>query len=284
MKEGYFVIRTYVAGDVGEKTKFFVPGKKPETGKLSRRQRNAIRKQEENEYSAIKNMARGLNANFVAGDLLLGLDYNDEGLARILDWGRKKGLAVDSEDEEEKRNAIWFAAAHELEIGLRRVTRRLKKQGIELKAYYSTSDMDGKTKKPKRVHHHLVVNAGTQEAFLEAWEKYGLGGVSWTPLRENQIDRTPIAEYIIEQVRQIPNAKSFRHTKNIQRPAPKNRIVDTDNELLVPRGGKLIYRMENRNHSDCREVYRNYQPQYIRYITPKALRRMEEKREAAKEA
>ena len=162
--------------------------------------------------------------------------------------------------------------------------KKSPKSGEDIPGTIMVQLLDGKTKKPKRVHHHLVVNAGTQDAFLKAWEKFGLGGVSWTPLRENQIDRTPIAEYIIEQVRQIPNAKSFRHTKNIARPVPKNRIVDTDNELLVPRGGKLIYRMENRNHSDCREVYRNYQPQYIRYITPKALRRMEEKRQAAKEA
>lgn len=284
MKEGYFVIRTYVAGDIGEKTKFFVPGKKPVDGKLSRRQRNAIKKQEQNEYSAVKNMARGLNANFVAGDLLMGLDYNDAGLKRITAWGRTHGLPVDSGDEAERRDAIWEAASHELEIALRRVKRRLDKQGLELKAYYSTSDMDGKTKEPARVHHHLVVNAGTQQAFLDAWEKYGLGGVSWTPLRENQIDRTPIAEYIMEQVRRIPEAKKFRHTKNIIRPVPKNKIVDTDNELQVPRGGKLIFRQECENRADITENYRNYQSQYIRYITPKALRRLDAQREAAKDA
>lgn len=284
MKEGYFVIRTIVAGDIGEKTKFFVPGKKPENGSLSRRQKNAIKKQKQNEYSAVKNLARGINANFTAGDLLMGLDYNDAGLARVLAWGRNHGMPVDSDDEMERRNAIWEAATHELEIGLRRVTRRLKKQGIELKAYYSTSDMDGKTEEAKRVHHHLIVNAGTQDAFLDAWEKYGLGSVSWTPLWENQIDRTPIAEYIIDQVRRIPDAKKFRHTKNLIRPVPKDKIMDNDNELQVPRGGKLVYRQEYQNRADSREEYRNYQPQYIRYITPKALRRMEAKREAAKQS
>ena len=94
----------------------------------------------------------------------------------------------------------------------------------------------------------------------------------------------PIAEYIIKQVRRIPDAKKFRHTKNLTRPVPKNRIVETDNELLVPRGGKLIFRQEYQNRADSTEEYRCYQPQYIRYITPKALRRMEEQRETAKEA
>lgn len=284
MKEGYFVIRTYEAGDVGEKTKFFVPGKRPENGKLSRRQKNAVKKQEQNEYSSQKALARLINANFKDGDLFLGLDYCEEGLEKILAWGRERGLPVDSKDEEEKQNAIWESAAHALDNALRRVKRWLEKQGLELKAIYCTSDMDGKTGELERVHHHLIVNAGVQEAFLSAWEKYGLGKVSWKPLWENQIDRTPIAEYIIRQVRRIPDAKKFRSTRNLIRPVATNRIVNTDNELLVPRGGKLIYRQEYQNRADSREDYRNYQPQYIRYITPKALRRLDAEREAAKSA
>lgn len=284
MKEGYFVISTYEAGDVGEKTKSFVPGKRPENGKLSRRQKNAVKKQEQNEYSSQKRLAREINANYKAGDLLLGLDYSDRGLERILKWGCEHGLPVDSADDAERQNAIWEAAAHELNIALKRVKRRLEKQGIELKAIYCTSDMDGDTGEIVRVHHHLIVTAGVQEAFLAAWEKYGLGSVSWTPLWENQIDRTPIAEYIIKQVRRIPDAKKYRSTRNLIRPVPTRRIVSTDNELMVPRGGKLIYRQEYRNCADERNEYRNYKPQYIRYITPKCLKRKDAEREAAKHA
>ena len=284
MKKGYFVIRTYEAGDVGEKTKFFVPGKRPENGKLSRRQKNAVKKQEQNEYSSQKALARLINANFRAGDLFLGLDYSEEGLEKILSWGREHDLPVDSDDEEEKQNAIWEAAAHELDIALRRVKPRLKKQGMELKAIYCTSDMEGNTGELKRVHHHLITQAGTAEAFVSAWEKKGLGTVSWTPLWEKQIDRTPIAEYIIRQVRRIPDAKKFRSSRNLVRPAPKNRIVDTDSELLVPRGGKLIFRQEYQSGKADQQEICHYQPQYIRYITPKALRRLDAEREAAKSA
>lgn len=283
MTEGYYVIRTYEAGDVGEKTKFFVPGKRPEKGELSRRQKNALKKQEQNEYSSQKRLARELNANFRAGDLLLGLDYSDEGLERIVKWGHEHGLPVDSMDETEKRDAIWECASHALDNALRRVKRRLEKQGVELKAIYCTSDMDGQTGDQVRVHHHLVVNAGVQEAFLKAWEQYGLGGVSWTPLWENQIDRTPIAEYIIRQVRRIPDAKKYRSTRNLVRPVPKNRVVHTDNELMVPKGGKLIFRQEIKNAMGERNDYRNNQSQYIRYITPKALKRLDAQREAQKD-
>ena len=280
MKEGYFVIRTYESGDVGEKTKFFVPGRRPENGKLSRRQKNAVKKQEQNEYASQKTLARLINANFGKGDLFMGLDYSEEGLEKILDWGRKHDLPVD--DPEMKQDAIWEAASHALDNALRRVKRKLEKQGVELKAIYCTSDMDGSTGEIVRVHHHLIVNAGVQEAFVQAWEKYGLGTVSWTPLWENQIDRTPIAEYIIRQVRRIPDAKKFRSTRNLARPVPTNRIVSTDNELLVPRGGKLIYRQEYRNGKTGYEDLHNYQAQYIRYITPKALQRLDQEREAGK--
>lgn len=282
MKEGYFVISTYEAGDVGEKTKFFVPGKKPENGALTRRQKNAVKKQEQNEYSSQKRLAREINANFKAGDLLLGLDYSDKGLERILAWGREHGLNVDAADPEEKRDAVWEAAEHELDIALRRVKRRLEKQGIELKAIYCTSDMDGETQESVRVHHHLIVQAGVEDAFISAWEKYGLGSVDYTPLWENQIDRTPIAEYIIRQVRRIPDAKKYRSTRNLIRPVPKRRIVSTDNELMVPRGGKLIFRQEYRNSAGERDDYRNYRSQYIRYITPQCLKRKNAEREAAK--
>lgn len=284
MKEGYFVIRTYEAGDVGEKTKFFVPGKKPENGKLSRRQKNAIKKQEQNEYSAVKALARLINANFGKGDLFLGLDYSEEGLEKILAWGRNHSLPVDSENPEEKQNAQWEAASHFLDNALRRVKRRLEKQGMELKAIYCTSDMDGSTGEIVRVHHHLIVSAGCEDAFVSAWEKYGLGTASWTSLWENQIDRTPIAEYIIRQVRRIPDAKKYRSTRNLIRPVPTSRIVTTDNELMVPRGGKLIFRQEQKNQRIGQEDYRNFQAQYIRYITPKALKRLDAEREAAKSA
>lgn len=270
MTEGYYVIRTYEAGCVGEKTKFFVPGKKPE-GSLSRRQKNAIRKQEQNEYSSQKALARLINANFRAGDLFLGLDYSDEGLEKVMAYGRAHGLNVDAEDANESRDAVWEAASRMLDNGLRRVKRRLEKEGRELKAIYCTSDMNGDTQEQVRVHHHLIVEADTQKAFLDAWEKYGLGYVSWTPLWDNQLDRTPIAEYIIRQVRRIPDAKKFRSTRNLARPKPKNRIVYTDNELQVPRGGKLVFRQEISNSMGQKSDYRNNQSQYIRYILPTAL-------------
>lgn len=257
MQEGYWVVRTYKAGSVGEKTKYFIPGTRP-TGKLHRRSTDAVRKQEQNEYAAQKTLARLIHANFGKDDILLGLDYSQEGFARMLQWGRCHGLPVDDLDDEVRANAIWEAASHQMDNAIRRVKRRLKEQGIELRAIMSTSDMDGETGEMVRVHHHLIVNAGTQDAFVDAWEKYGLGGVSWRQFWNDQEDRTPIAEYIIRQVRRIPDAKKYRSTRNLERPQPKDRIVMSEAELRVPAGGKLLFRQQ----------WSTGQHQYIRYTLP----------------
>ena len=251
-QEGYWVVRTYEAGPVGEKTKFFVPGTRP-TGKTRRRERMEIKKQEQNEYSAIKSLARLLNANFTDGDFLLGLDYSPEGMDRIADWGRKKELEVDSQDEAVCMDAMRICAEHALDNALRRVKYRLDKMGIELKAAYVTSDMDGETGESVRVHHHLVINREARDAFVDAWDKYG--HCAWSSLWEYQLDRTQLAEYLIRQVRRVPDAKKYRSTRNLIRPQPKDRVALGDSEIRLPKGAALLYRQE----------FKPGRPQYIRY-------------------
>lgn len=259
-KEGYWVIRTYQAGAVGEKTKFWVPGKRPDKN-ISKRQRDAIRKREQNEYSAVKRLARILNMYFSSGDLLLGIDYSDKGLQKLEKWIQAQGTDLSALDEGEKLEAVYEAADHELVNCLRRAKRRAEKDGVKIKAAFVTSDMDGETGESVRIHHHLVINREARDYFVEAWGE--LGGVSWSPMWDYQEDRTDIAAYMLRQVRHVPDAKKFRTTRNLVPPKPKDRIVLSDAELQVPRGGKLLFR---------REFSRNDQAQYIRYVLPKYVR------------
>lgn len=263
MQEGYWVTRTFEAGAIGEKIKFFVPGTRPD-GKLRRKERDAIRKVRQNWYSAVKELARRIHANFRPGDLVLGLDYSGEGLKKIMDWGRGKGLPVDDADDAVSLPAIRDAAEHELEICLRRVKRLLEKQGVELKAIYITSDMDGQTEQSVRVHHHLIINREARQAFEACWQnrKQGsLGSVDWTVLSRNQVDRTQLAQYLIRQVRHVKDEKKFRATRNLVIPKPKDRIAATEAELRVPKGCKLMFRQE----------YQPGQAQYIRYLIPSKI-------------
>jgi len=256
-KDGYWVVRTYTAGSVGEKTKFWVPGKRPDR-RLSRRQKAAVKKQEQNEYSAVKRLARILNKYFSGGDLFLGIDYAQKGIEKLEKWIGKQGIDLQQLDEAQAMAAMWEAADNELVNCLRRARRRAKEAGVEIRAAFVTSDMDGQTGESVRVHHHLVINKEAKEFFVQAWKD--LGGVSWSPMWDYQDDRTDVAEYMLRQVRRIPDAKKFRTTRNLVPPVPKDRIVHSEAELQVPRGGKLLFR---------REFTKSGQPQYIRYVLPK---------------
>ncbi len=182
MADGYWVTRTYTAGAVREKCKYFVPGKRP-SGRDRRAEKKAIRAQEKNDASAIKTLARLINANFGGGDYLMGLDYSPAGYDRLL-----AGIeGLEKMDEAQRQDAIWAAASHELELCVRRVKYRCKKMGIELKGIWITSDMDGSTGDAARVHHHMIVCADAMELFTDAWADRG--SVDYRQMYANQQDR-----------------------------------------------------------------------------------------------
>ena len=254
MKDGYWVVRTYEAGQVGEKTKYFVLGDR--TRRNRRKEESSIKKQEQNEYSAKKRLARLINANFTHGDILLGLDYSDASYKKLKRSARKAAPDYDSLPEDDQLRCIREAAAQEMVNYLRRVKRALEKEGCadELKYIAITSDMDGDTKETVRVHHHLIVPASCEHIIRMKW---GHGGTYCKPLSKQE-DYMPIAEYLIAQVRGALNAKKFVSSRNLVRPQPKDRIAVSDAEIRVPRNCKLIQRAE----------YKRGAPQYIRYILP----------------
>jgi len=255
MKDGYWVIRTYESGLVGEKIKFWVPGQKPGK-KLSRRQRSDIRKAAQNEESAVRQMARLLNANFREGDWLLGLDYSPEGMLK-LEYeaaGKRGGQAMLVPTAAQRMDAIRDAAGHQLVNCIRRVKRELEREGVELKYVFVTSDTNGKTGEAVRIHHHLVINREARDAFVRKWQDKGLGGVAWSPL-EKQEDYLEIAKYLLAQVRKVDGENQYTSSRNLIRPRPKDRVAASASEVRVPKGCRLLHRQE----------YKPGKAQYIRY-------------------
>lgn len=250
MKEGYWVIRTYEAGSVGEKTKFWVEGER--APRSARRLKTEARKALANEYSAVKNVARLLNANFGKGDILLGLDYSQEGYEKLIN-------SIDGYDqleEAQQLEALRTAAERELQLCLRRVRHAMGKSEAEVKYIAVTSDMDGKTGEMVRVHHHLVINKEALEFFQSKWK---LGNCEYETL-SGQKDYMPIAEYLMEQVRKIPDAKKYRPSRNLIHPQPKDRVAKNGGQLRPPKGAVVLRVGE----------WRPGKPQYMRYILPNA--------------
>ena len=252
MKNGYWVIRTYEAGAIGEKTKFWVEGDKPP--RSARRLKTEARKALANEHSAVKHLARILNANYGKGDILLGLDYSDEGLEQLISSIEGYELM----EEAERLEAVRQAADHQAKLCLRRVKYAAgkKEPDVEIKSVLVTSDMDGKTGECVRIHHHLVVSSAALKYFEEKWT---LGGVEYEVFGR-QKDYWRVAEYLLDQVRKIPDAKKYTPSRNLVHPQPKDRIAKNGSQLRPPKGAVILKLGE----------WQPGRPQYMRYILPEA--------------
>lgn len=247
MKDGYWALRKYTAGSVGESIKYWIPGEKP--SRSQRRIKSDITKQKTNEANCERSFARLIHGNFKKGiDQLVGLDYSQEGYKKML-AGRVKNLEGLSEVDR-----IVALAQHQAKLWLQRVRRECNKQGIPFRYLMVTSDMDGKTGEAVRVHHHVIVNV---EALSICKEKWTLGGVDYESLWDQE-DQTDLAEYLMKQVRRLPDAKKYTPSRNLNRPQPKDRIAINGSELHLPKGATLLYR----------SPYKPGMAQYIRYVLP----------------
>lgn len=233
-KEGYWVIRTYVSGQVGEKIKYWIPGRKPTASE--RRMKADIRKQQHNEENAERRAHRVLCAFFSHRDALLSMEYAGE------EW------------EGEFDDGILDRARHEAELWIRRVRRECQKQGVPFRAMVWTSDMDGETGEPVKVHHHVVLNA---EALEIARRKWSLGYTYAKHLKREK-DRMGLIHYLMQQVRRQPDGKKYTRTRNMPEPAPKDRAAKGGSVLRAPKGTELLYQ----------GPFVPGFPQYIRYYIP----------------
>lgn len=257
VSSGYWVIRTYEAGNVGEKIKFWIPDERPT--KSLRKMKSDIKKQAQNEASATKRLARVINANFSHGDVLLGLDYSDEGLSQLEQRAgivrtKKRGRPrkKSSEEEAAEMDAMRKAAEQELRNALRRVKRAMEADGLSLRYVAITSDMDGKTGETKRLHHHLIVPEAAVDYFRNKWTA---GGCHDSRLRRMD-DYTPLAEYLLLQVRRVPDEKKYMTSRNLIRVMPQDRVARNGSLLRAPKGSILLHTNE----------FSRGEAQYIRYI------------------
>ena len=214
----------------------------------------SAQKQDENERDCVKRLARAINCNFSHGDLLLTPKYDEAGMERLEAWAR-----AHQGPEQSWEDAMMDAAEREAGNYMRRLTRAMKKQGVERVRYILiTSDMDGKTGEGVRLHHHLIL---PRVSFDEAARLWHLGTVDYQILRA-QDDYTPLAEYLMRQVRRRPNAKKYTCSRNLDKPVVSQRWARPGEELRPDRGGKLTHRNE----------WEPGKPQYIRFVkgTPRA--------------
>ena len=160
-----------------------------------------------------------------------------------------------ADGDAEAVNRLREAADKQLTLWMRRLKR---KHGGKIKAVLITSDVDHETGELVRVHHHVVLAAeGISWDLLRGEWKHG--SVDIKQLRA-QPDYTPIATYLMRQVRKQPDKKKYRVTQGMEQPKIEEREILCNTEMKAPAGANVLERSEYTAESIG---------QYIRYVPKK---------------
>lgn len=275
--------RKYVcANGVVERTRFPV-GDNARPRSSRKKGNTSCRKQEANFNSSLRKLARILNCNYThENGLLITLDYDPAGLealcrkaklteeqtlwamgARVGEIGewkaeKKKQETVQAEEEKSEFSAACELLRAEAEKRMNLWLRRIKRKAGNLKYIAVTSDIDGDTGEAVRIHHHLVIAAeGLSWDLLQ--QQWRLGSVDIRRLR-GQKDYTPVAVYLLRQVRRQPDAKKYAVSRGMLLPVITEREVLGNPEIRVPAGASVLERAEYNEETVV---------QYVRYVPKK---------------
>lgn len=230
--------RTYISGDVIEKTRFWTKGKG--ATRHPRKAATSERAAERNEKSAVRKMARIINCNFEDGYFVkLGMD--------------EKRYAELEETSNGDRAVMIAEYRHQCENFLLRAKRYFKKQGQEVKAIIVVSEKDHKGH-AARIHAHMIINVGSYEEINKLWKQNGKG-LGWEPLY-NFPDRTALAEYMLKQAARVGKGAAYIQTRNMIQPTVKEEYIDSNTEIRLPAGATELER----------SAYAPDAAQYVRYI------------------
>lgn len=244
---GRWVVRKYISGNVIERSKVFIPGR-PGHGRRRRvKGSTTAARHDLNARAAEKRLARLINCNFSHRDLLLTVKYDDAHLPDT--W------QVQEKDADNLR---------------RRLVRAMKKAGAEdVKSILLTSELDGKTGEVVRKHMHIVISGTAWRWENGCWwigerkvdEIWGRGTV-WAENLWDQQDYTPLAVYLIRQVRDHTEGRQmYRPSRNLAKPIIEEEEVKTGRELRAPKGAVVKEKLFN-----------DFGANYIRYIRPESKR------------
>lgn len=241
--------RKYICTNgVVEVTQFTVGDKAALTEKRWRRAKTREDKRDENARQAVRVAARILNCNYTQEDYLVELTYSDESMEKALgvtydqlqegDGSPCTGEALDLDE-------IWGRAKGVLAKRMEQVQREAKKKNIEVKTFATTSDMDQETGELVRVHHHVVVNAAGLEILKKKWTC----GLVLEKHLYRQDDYTPLAVYLLGQVRHKENRKKYSCSRNMVQPEVEEMVLAEDpcNEIRVQPGAKVLDRSPYRD-------------------------------------
>lgn len=221
-QEGLYMVTKIISGQVVERRKSRISRRPAKRGGRIRGNSSERKIVGNREYAKLC-LARVLNCNFAPGDLWLTAKFDPAGLEKI-------GGTYEGAKEAGKK----FIA---------RLVYRLRKRGLVTRWVLAPSQIDGETGELVRPHIHIVI---TGEAFAMRerclWlgeelvdDIWGLGQVDVQFLR-HQADYKPLADYIVNQSRGVPDEKKWTCSRNMKKPIVRREVVTSGAQLRVPPG------------------------------------------------
>lgn len=196
-----------------------------------------------------------LAANFVPGDLVVTLTYDDKHLPK----DRAAALA-------------------KLKTFRANMTKARRRRGKEFLAAYSTEHLHSSSRPMEdgRFHHHLVINA-TGDDFREIMAAWPYGSnIEIHPLEISK-DRTyeTLARYMAKERQETANAHVWSCTRNCRKEETESRLVPDDWTMNVPETAVHVRRESKTTEFGFFEVveYIDADPRTLRRQRPRARRR-----------
>lgn len=221
-QEGLYMVTKIISGSVVERRKTRITRRPAKRGGRVRGSSSEKKLVGNREYAKLA-LARVLNCNFGPGDLWLTAKFDPRGLEAV--GGTYEGAK---------------AAGRKF---IDRLVYRLRKRGLTVRWVLAPSEIDGETGELVRPHVHIVLNGDAftlrnkrlylgEEAVDEIW---GMGCVDWQLLR-HQADYKPLADYIVNQSRGVPDEKKWTCSRNMKKPIVHREVVTSGGQLRVPPG------------------------------------------------
>lgn len=215
-----------------------------------------------NERSSTLRLARGIAANFKAGDAFLSLKY---------DAAHYPGSLNPADNVPGSEG--YTRAEEDLTRFLRKLRAAYRKQtGAALKAYWETANWhpanDERGGHPSRLHQHLVVPSDAVELARRLWPAFGGEGTVNVKDLDSDPDRTRLAEYMVGNVHgKLPGTKGWSGSRGMDKPVLSEPEEIRSIDEIQPPPGAVIKAVREITDEDGIVVGK-----YLRYVLPTAPR------------
>ena len=222
-------------------------GKRSDSAKVRAEKKklsSAAQQRMNNLYSAQK-LEFMLAANFVRGDCVVVLTYDN------------KNLPLSRKEAEARLK--YFRS---------KLAAARKVSGAELRIIWNTEGKHGE----KRFHHHVVFNATGND--LELIKKLWVyGSVELEGLRvDKEKNYASLAHYMCKETREKPGLRSWSYSRNCKHPEVETFVVSDDTTIQAPKGSIVL-----EQHSEINQ-YGSYKT--VKYISSRLPRAPRARRKA----